>query len=279
VPVAGGVLRVARWGDGPVVLGIHGITASSMSLAPVARHLPEHRLLAPDLRGRGASNALPGPFGMAAHAADCAAVIEHAGGGPAVVIGESMGGFVAAVLAATRPELVERVILVDGGLVPHVAPQVDDVDATMEAVLGPAIARLSQIFPSQEPYLDFWRAHPAVSEEWNDDVEAYLAYDLEPADGGFRSRVSAAAVRADSEDTLVRTSSIADALERLSCPVHLLRAPRNLLNQPTPLISDDLVEEWRAVLTSEEMVADTNHYTIVLGERGAKTIAERVVSG
>ena len=36
VPVEGGALRLATWGSGPLVLGIHGLTASSISLAPTA---------------------------------------------------------------------------------------------------------------------------------------------------------------------------------------------------------------------------------------------------
>src|SRR5579872_6621037 len=57
VEVPGGALHVTRFGSGPrEVLAIHGITASSMSMAVVARHLgDEHTLWALDLRGRGAS--------------------------------------------------------------------------------------------------------------------------------------------------------------------------------------------------------------------------------
>ena len=102
MPVEGGALRVADVGDGPMVLGIHGLTASSISMQPTARGWPERRtFVAPDLRGRGGSAGLPGPYGMEAHARDCAALIEDFGGEPAVVVGHSMGGYVAVVLAAT----------------------------------------------------------------------------------------------------------------------------------------------------------------------------------
>ena len=280
VAVAGGELRVARFGDGPsVVLGIHGITASSLSLAPVARHLgPGFTLVAPDLRGRGGSNHLPGPFGMRAHADDCAAVLFHLGAPPAVVVGESMGAFVAVVLAAARPEVVERLVLVDGGLPPPM-PEGIDPDQVLDAVLGPALARLRQTFPSRQAYLEFWRAHPALVEDWSDDIEAYLDYDLEPADGdGFRSRVSEAAVRADGAQNLTDVDVVGDSLRALTCPVTLLRAPRGLLNQPMPLLPDFVVDQWREVLPqlADEVVTDTNHYTVAFGERGSKLVAERI---
>jgi len=282
VPVQGGDLRVARFGDGPrLVLGIHGITANSLAMAPVAKHLgPEYTLVAPDLRGLGDSNRLGGPFGLPAHAADCAAVLEHLGASDTVVVGHSMGAYITVVLAARRPELVARAVLVDGGLTPPMPEGVDiDVDEILDALLGPALARLRQVFESQEAYLDFWKAHPAVSEDWSPDVEEYLLYDLEPAEGGgFKSKVSEEAARADGASNLVDAHVVGDALRSLRCPVTLLRAVRGLLNQPEPLLPDFVVDMWRPEMPTlvDEVVDDTNHYTICFGDRSAKIVAERI---
>jgi len=281
VDVPGGQLRTAVWGEGAqAVIGIHGVTASSLSLAPLARHLDgSRRLLAPDLRGRGASGRLPGPFGMEAHARDCAEVIDALGSGPAVVVGESMGGYVAVVLAARFPERVERLVLVDGGLPPPLPPGLDP-GAVLEAVLGPALARLGAVFGSEAEYLDFWRAHPSFSEGLSDDIEAYLLYDLEPVAGGFRSRVSEAAVREDSAQTLQDPELITDSLRSLRCPITLIRAERGLLNQPEPLLPVAVVDQWRSALPQlvDGVVPDTNHYTLMFGARGAAEIA-RVAFG
>jgi lipase len=279
IPVPDGALRAARWGSGAVsVLGLHGITASSLSLAPVARRLGEgFTLVAPDLRGRGGSAKLPGPYGFRAHAEDCAAVIEHLDAGPAIVVGESMGGFVAVVLAASRPELVARVVLVDGGLPPP-TPIGLPVDQLLEAVLGPALARLSQTFPSRDSYHDFWRRHPALANDWNADIEAYLDYDLEACAEGVRSRVSEEAVRVDGGDGLINPEILVDALHRLGCEAHLLRATRNLIDQLPPLLPDAVVEHWQRIVPTltDEVIADTNHYTLMLGEHGARAIARAI---
>ena len=62
VPVGGGDLTVAQWGDGPAVLAIHGITSTSRTWLAVGRALGGRAtLIAPDLRGRGRSNTLPPP--------------------------------------------------------------------------------------------------------------------------------------------------------------------------------------------------------------------------
>jgi len=281
VPVDGGSLAVARWGDGgDVVLGLHGITASSISLAPLASALAPRTVLAPDLRGRGASASLPGPFGMAAHARDCAAVIGAlADGGPVTVVGESMGAFVAVVLAAEHPELVRKLVLVDGGL-PLPLPEGVDPDAIADALLGPALERLRMTFPSVDAYFDFWRVHPALGEAWSDDVEAYLRYDLTGSEPSLRSKVSEDAVRGDARDTIVEVAGLEAALRRVTCPVHLLRATRNLVNAEPPLLPDEAVAPWADVLPQlvDEVVPDTNHYSIIFGERGRAAVA-RAVSG
>src|ERR1039458_9650695 len=81
VPVPGGTLvAFALAGadrQGRAVRAIHGITANSQAWLAVARALGDQaRLIAVDLRGRGASRTLPAPYGIAAHAADMLAVLE-----------------------------------------------------------------------------------------------------------------------------------------------------------------------------------------------------------
>ena len=143
VEVAGGVLRVlVHRPEGeptlPPVLGLHGVTASAMSLQPVARAVVSETLIAaPDLRGRGASGQLPGPYGMEVHADDCAAVVRALGLDPVIVVGESMGAYVGVTFAAKYPELVKSFVLVDGGI-PLPLPEGIPTDVLLNAALGPA---------------------------------------------------------------------------------------------------------------------------------------------
>lgn len=213
---------------------------------------------------------------MASHADDCAAVLDALGGEPTPVLGVSMGAYVGVMLAARRPDLVERLILVDGGL-PLPLPEGVDPKELAEAMLGPSLERFQMTFPSFEKYLDFWRDHPAVSETWNDHVEAYLAYDLTGSEPELRSRVSEEAVRADMLDSIGKPRQIDEALETLTCPVFLFRATRGLLNGPA-VLPEELVAPWRERIPQleDEVIDDTNHYSIVLGERGAQAIVDRV---
>ncbi len=276
VPVDGGDLYVGAWGpsQAPVVLALHGITGNHLHLAFVARELStDHRVVAPDLRGRGASATIAGPFGMDAHARDLVAVLDRVGAQRAVVIGHSMGAFVATTMAANHPDRVERLVLVDGGLALDV-PE-GDVDEVMEAVIGPAIQRLSMTFPSADAYRDFWRQHPAFATDWSDVIASAVDYDLTGSPPELRSRVSIDAVRADSVDNL-DGERVRRVAEQSTCAIELLWAERGMLDQVPGLYTEELVAPFRSWLGdrfADRRVDGVNHYTIGLSERGAKEIA------
>ena len=283
VAVAGGGLRVARSGPpvadaDSVVLAAHGVTASHLAWRAVARELaaePRTCLLAPDLRGRGHSAGLPGPYGLSAHVADLMAVLDDAGVGRTVLVGHSMGGYVVARLAAEHPDRVAAVVLLDGG-VPLPLPGDEDPAVVLEKVVGPAIARLHMTFASREEYVAQWRSHPALVDAWNEDVELYAGYDVTGEPGAMRCVVSEAAVRADSADVLSEDAARA-ALDRVRAPVDLLRAPRGFRNEDDkPFISHDALRAFVAGYPKAhvEDVTGTNHYTLTLGETpGPSTVA------
>jgi lipase len=277
VPVDGGDLRVLLWGNGKrVAVAVHGITASAMSWQAVARHMPpDWTLAALDLRGRGYSRELPGPFGLDRHARDVTAVLRHFGGRP-VLAGHSMGAFVALLARDAHPELVRRLVLVDGGL-PLPVPDGADIDALLDATLGPAIARLGQTFGDTEAYLDFWRAHPALADHWTPDVEAYIRYDLIGEPGQLRSRCVEEAIRADGREILAE-KPFADALSRLARPTPLLTAPAGLFGQPPGLLPAELVAAWqeRVPALRPQTVPDTNHYTIMFEREAAAVVSQAI---
>jgi pimeloyl-ACP methyl ester carboxylesterase len=274
VPVAGGTLRVARAGPPPdaadgVVLAVHGITSSLMAWRTVARDLTGRLdvcLLAPDLRGRGGSARLPGPYGFAVHTADLLAVLDDAGIERAVLVGHSMGAYAVARLAADHPERAAAVVLVDGGMPYADAPE-GDPEAVVEQVAAPLTERLPKTYASVDVYADHWVAHPAFKYAWNDDVEAYARYDVEGEPGSMRCVVSASSVTTDLREFLFDEATRM-ALDRVRAPIHIVRAARGLLDEPDkPLIPSDFVTDFAAkrLDASVECVPKANHYTIVLG--------------
>jgi lipase len=282
VAVPGGPLAAFRFGDQPrkaIVLAVHGITANSRSWLAVARELGDRAtLIAPDLRGRGRSNALPGPYGMAAHARDVLAVLDHFGLERGLLVGHSMGAYVVARLAADQPERVQGVVLIDGGLT---IPGLEGVDpqAFADAFLGPALARLKMSFESREAYREWWRRHPAFANSHDvaeSDLGAYADHDMVGEAPHLRSAVSEAAVRGDAAELL----EMGEPAHRLAVPATLLCAPRGLLDDPNPMQPLAIARAWADGAPDERSVVevpDVNHYTLVFGRAGARAVAGAIV--
>jgi pimeloyl-ACP methyl ester carboxylesterase len=275
VPVRGGDLAVGTWGpsDGPAVLAVHGVTANHLTWPALAGHLPGIRVIAPDLRGRGRSSTLPGPWGMPQHADDLAAVVEHFGIASAVVVGHSMGAFASLVLANRHPQLVSSLVLVDGGL-PLPTPAGVSDEELMKATLGPAAERLSMTFASRERYREFWKLHPAFARDWSELVEDYVDYDLVGEDPDLHPSSSYDAVAEDSIE-LRGGTSLLRAIDELAHPTTFLSAPRGLMDEVPPLYPAEAVADWSTRLPEVRMLAveDVNHYTIVMSDRGAQAIS------
>jgi len=280
VPVAGGTLAVFRLAEGgEPVLALHGITANSHAWLAVARSLEGRaELLAPDLRGRGASNHLPPPYGMESYAADLLAVLDHCGIERGVLVGHSLGAYAVARFAADHPERVRAAVLVDGGLTLPEIDQVEDPEAFLQGFLGPALARLELTFATRAAYHAWWRAHPAFADAdvEDPDLVAYADHDLAGEPPALRSSVAKDAVRADAGELF----EIGKPAHRLSIPVEMLRAPRGLQNDPSPMIPAALADAWASgqpALRSVREVADVNHYTLVMGATGARAVAQAIV--
>ncbi len=122
-------LRVCSWGDKhprPTLI-LHGYLEQAAAWDAVATALPG-QILAPDHRGHGLSEHVGngGFYHFWDYVSDVDGLIQEiAPEGPIDVIGHSMGGTLACLFAALRPELIRRLVLIEGlgppdfGLTPH----------------------------------------------------------------------------------------------------------------------------------------------------------------
>ncbi len=99
--------------DAPVIVLIHGWSLDGeMTYHRVIPHLAERfRLVIPDLRNHGRSDWIRSSFAVEDLAADLAGVLDVVGVRQATVVGYSLGGMVAQVLALTYPRFVRRLVL------------------------------------------------------------------------------------------------------------------------------------------------------------------------
>ncbi|HEX4247189.1 MAG TPA: alpha/beta hydrolase [Pseudonocardia sp.] len=116
--VEGAELFHTSTGTGPPLVLVHGWTCDSVDWTWLVPPLGEHfRVIAYDRRGDGRSTGESGPH-LQRHLADLAAVIEELAGGPAVVVGHSLGATIVSLLAVQRPDLVRGLVSLDA---PHAA--------------------------------------------------------------------------------------------------------------------------------------------------------------
>jgi pimeloyl-ACP methyl ester carboxylesterase len=288
IPVEGGDLAALYWAAdapaAPLVVLVHGITGNAMGWAPIAAALAGScEVVAPDLRGRARSAELPGPYGLSAHAADVTALLERfgadadSGADATVLVGHSMGGFVAALTTTDSPDLVHGLVLVDGGL-PFAVPPAADADAVLAAVLGPSLDRLGRSFPDLAAVRSSWRAHPTVG-PWIDHpaVAAFIARDLTGSEPALRSAVVPEAVRLDGGDMLLN-EAVLEATTDLPVPATLLWATRGILGEVPGFYDEVRLAGMGLVdahVTARE-VPDTDHWSILWSDQGVQAVAAAV---
>jgi pimeloyl-ACP methyl ester carboxylesterase/quercetin dioxygenase-like cupin family protein len=109
-------------GTGPVVLLLHGYAENSDSWAPLAADLmKDHTVVVPDLRGIGRSSKPEDGYDKKTQAVDIRAVVTALGYDRTLVVAHDIGNMVAYAYAATYPDKVERLVVMDAPI-PGIEP-------------------------------------------------------------------------------------------------------------------------------------------------------------
>lgn len=112
-------LGVTRWPGGPsTAVGLPGLTSTSAAWSHLAGRLPDWTVVSPDLRGRGRSMDVHGPPGLGGHADDVARLLEELDLHDVVIVGHSMGAYLAPVVETRTRARLRALVMVDGGIPP-----------------------------------------------------------------------------------------------------------------------------------------------------------------
>lgn len=121
--------------DAPATLIIHGLYGSGRNWGVIAKRLSDQlRVITVDLRNHGTSP-WTDTHSYADMAQDLAEVIDRIGA-PAHVVGHSMGGKAAMVLAAQHPDLINRLIIADIAPVAYTHSQIQFINAMRDVDLS-----------------------------------------------------------------------------------------------------------------------------------------------
>jgi pimeloyl-ACP methyl ester carboxylesterase len=150
---------------GPPLVQLHGAGHDWKAGEPLLEALSDHwHVYAPDCRGHGASSWTPDEYSVQTYATDTMAFLRTVVGAKAVMCGHSLGGMVALLVAASWPELVRALILVDAPF-----------------TLEPLRARLTQMPAEMSPELPVdptW--HRVLREHFDAHYAGYVPEALAP---------------------------------------------------------------------------------------------------
>lgn len=224
------VLRAQARGpaDGELVVLQHGRGGDATTWDAVAAHIVgsgrSRRVIAPDLRGHGASDwGPPERYTVDVLAEDLAAWITGQGSSCALV-GHSYGAAVALATAARHPELVSSLLLEDGGPAGRVLMErwgragSRPMPATRFASTAEAEAELERLYPGDTT--------PA-----NRDQRLASFFRPDTDDGGLVWRCDMPGMAAAPRDELLLEGSW-DLLDRIRCPLTLVVAGRDSMLDP-----------------------------------------------
>jgi pimeloyl-ACP methyl ester carboxylesterase len=242
-------------GTGTPVMLLHGLAGHATEWAETASWLTDRRqVFAPDLRGHGRSERRPDDVSRAAHGADVTAWIEHFGFETVTLVGQSLGGHTAFLVAACSPDRVEKLVVAEASPGPVRGEQ-----SASEA--NETIARVEQWleswptpFPSREAATVFFGRNPNWAQAWADG--------LEQRDDGFYPSFDADVMVATLKDA---TGSYWDEWRRIECPT-LVVVTTDHKNEPTALM---LAEQPHASLAEVPEAGHDLHLDNPAGWRAA----------
>ncbi len=251
---------------GATVFCLPGLGSSAAAWSALAGALPDARVLSVDLRGRGAGQGLTGPTGLRAHARDVAAILAELDLTEVVVVGHSMGAYLAPLVAQEADDRVAKLVLVDGGIPP-----------LLPFFMGPRLTRFA-----------FTRQMRGVDKQWPD-IESLarkakigkmvasfpelrpvvldmLTEEMTGPDGVLRPRADIDRCAADAVDTFYGVD-VVPALEAVTVPMVAILAENKQSDGQKPFISDKAVGPWLARKPNLSVTRlKGNHVTVVFAD-------------
>ena len=218
-----GGLRNGRSGATPL-LALHGWLDNAASFAPMAPWLDAHDLVALDMPGHGRSFHYPADaeYSLFSTLLDVLAAADALGWTRFGLLGHSLGGAIASLLASAAPERIERLYIIEA-LGPLAAPEEVTAERLRDAVTQRRAldGKRKRVFDDPEVAV---RARMQTNITSLDEASARLLVGrgLNAVDGGYEWRSDARLTL----PTAVRMTEaqVADCLRAIVCPVRMVMA-------------------------------------------------------
>lgn len=261
---------VDEGGEGEPLVMLHGLTATAANFDGLihAGLAKKRRVIRADLRGRGLSDKPDSDYTMADHAGDVIGLLDSLEMESVVLGGHSFGGLLTFYMAATFPDRVKKLVIIDAAAE---AARTDVVE-----LIRPSLQRLENTVPSEEAFIQAMKGVRYYHDGfWDPQLEAYYRADIETLeDGSVRTHARAAHI--DQAITGVLAEDWFGHLAKITQPVLLLHAPEGFGPPGTPsVISVEGAQTTRDMLqncTYKQMPG--NHITMVFGKYAPGIVQE-----
>ena len=252
-------IQLAIWeGEGKPILCVHGLTANCRCWDLIASSLvPGNNIIAMDLRGRGLSDKPATGYSLQYHIQDIFCVLDNIRQEKIVLMGHSLGAFIALAFAAIYPERTEKIILMDGG-----GQLTQDQWDKVTLAIKPSLDRLGQVFPSFAAYVANMKLAPFL-QPWSQALEDYFRYESETVEGGVRSRINPANIIEEAQN--IRQETPEHYYSKVTCPVLILRATDGILSNDDLVLPESAVDRMVSEIPNARRadINGTNHFSIL----------------
>ena len=200
---------------------------------------------------------------MADHAADVLGVLDALGLATAVPVGHSFGGLLAYYLAARHPDRIERLVAIDAA---KAATHPNVVE-----MIKPSLARLGQVLPSVDAYLEAMKQMPFFKGQWDEHIEAYYRADLRiNEDGTAQARSTPEAIAAVIDGVV--SEDWEGIFAAITQPTLLINATEPY-GPAGPLVTRDQAEETVGLLGNGRYVhVPGNHVTMIFDDNALHVV-------
>lgn len=259
VEVNGKKMEVSDYpgGEKGTIIGIHGLTGNRLQLRYYAEKFsPEYRVITMDVRGRGNSDDGEEQSSIFEHAKDIQALIEALDIDNSILMGYSMGAFVATIVASQNKS-VQKVILLDGAAT---------MSEHQRPIVEPSLGRLSKHFDSKEDYVQqVSDSYEGLGITKGPKLTEVLEYEIEDHGDYWENKASESTIRSDWESFW--KFDIDKYAPTIDVPVLLVQCSGGIGKNPPLFLPEHYERTITAIKDLEVVVSDSNHYTMVFENR------------
>ncbi|MBD1381709.1 alpha/beta fold hydrolase [Metabacillus arenae] len=239
------------------IIAIHGLTGTHKNMHYYAAVLKsEYRFIAIDLRGRGDSSETDESTSIFKHAQDVIDLITELKVENPILIGHSMGAFIASIVAS-KLETVKGLVLLDG------AARMSD---HQRDIVKPSLGRLSKTYDSKENYVqEIKEIYHRLGVEWTSILQNIAEYEIQKVGDKWEHKSTEKNILEDFESFyFFHPESICS---KIKCNTLLVYAKGSIGPFPPLFLEDAFDDTKKYTANIETIVSNCNHYTMVFENR------------